>query len=465
MTVILKGIRHSNAMISFLKSAYLLGEPIEGHPPERVQLAIQRQQDQSEVLIASVQLLLVLVFAVLYFLSPKTFSQDTMFAPVPYALFAYFSFSVCRLIWAINWRLPGWVLSISVIADMSLLLFLIWSFHIQYQQPPSFYLKAPTLLYVFIFIALRALRFELRYVLLAGFTAAIGWLILMSYAIYESGGMNVITDDYVLYTMSHKILIGAEFDKVISILIVTAILALVIARARRLLINSVSQATAARDLSRFFSPEIADQITHSENWIKPGTGQIRSAAILHCDLQGFTKLSMEKPANEVIELLAEYQARMVPIIQSHGGAIDKFLGDGILATFGAVENSDSFAADCMQALDEMMLEAGNWEKERISEGLSPQYIRFTAASGQILFGAVGDESRLEYTVIGEPVNLAAKLDKHAKDEKAQTVVTLECFETALAQGYKPAQQNEIRAARHVGGVTGLVDLVVVGDPA
>jgi adenylate cyclase len=451
-------------MNAFQKSNYLLGEPIEGHPPARVQAAIQRQQDQSEVLIACVQLVLVLIFGALYSLSPKTFSQEVMFAPVPYALFAYFVFSVCRLIWAVKWRLPGWALSLSVVADMSLLLFLIWSFHIQYQQPPSFYLKAPTLLYVFIFIALRALRFDMRYVLLAGFTAAAGWLILMAYAVHQSGGMDVITTDYVLYTMSHKVLIGAEFDKVISILVVTAILALVIVRARRLLINSVSQATAAKDLSRFFSPEIAEQITHSENWIEPGTGHARQAAILHCDLQGFTRLSMEKPANEVISLLAEYQARMVPIIQSNGGAIDKFLGDGILATFGAAEDSDTYSADGLRALEAMMAEADKWRQERELAGLDPQHIRFTAASGQILFGAVGDKSRLEYTVIGEPVNLAAKLDKHAKSEKAETVVTLACFESALAQGYIPQLKTEIRAARHVGGVTGLVDLVIIGDP-
>jgi adenylate cyclase len=173
---------------------------------------------------------------------------------------------------------------------------------------------------------------------------------------------------------------------------------------------------------------------------------------------------MEKPANEVISLLAEYQARMVPIIQSNGGAIDKFLGDGILATFGAAEDSDTYSADGLRALEAMMAEADKWRQERELAGLDPQHIRFTAASGQILFGAVGDKSRLEYTVIGEPVNLAAKLDKHAKSEKAETVVTLACFESALAQGYIPQLKTEIRAARHVGGVTGLVDLVIIGDP-
>ncbi len=227
------------------------------------------------------------------------------------------------------------------------------------------------------------------------------------------------------------------------------------------MINSVAQATAAEDLSRFFSPEVADKITHSEGWIEPGTGQTRNAAVLHCDLQGFTRLSMEKPANEVISLLAEYQSRLVPIIQKHGGTIDKFLGDGILATFGAAVQTDHYAADCLIAIEDMMAESANWAQEREKAGLPAQPIRFTAASGPILFGAVGDKSRLEYTVIGEPVNLAAKLDKHAKDEQAEAVVTLHTFEEALKQGYNPTAQNEIRAARNVGGVTGLVDLVVL----
>ncbi len=439
----------------------LLGEPVSGSLPTRVQRAIRKQQDQSEILIACVQLLLILIFGALYALSPKTFSQDSMFAPVPYALAGYLVFTVIRLIWAVKWRLPGWALSLSVIADMILLMFLIWSFHIQYQQPPSFYLKAPTLLYVFIFIALRALRFDTRYVALAGVTASIGWIILVGYAVQYSGGMDVITRDYVLYTMSHQILLGAEFDKIISILIVTVVLVLVIGRARRLLINSVTQATAAEDLSRFFSPEIAEQITRAESWIEPGTGQTRNASILHCDLQGFTRLSMERPANEVISILTEYQARMVPIIQRNGGTIDKFLGDGILATFGAAVETNLYAANCLRALEELTNEAELWRQHCKNTGKPPQIIRFTAASGPIIFGAVGDESRLEYTVIGEPVNIAAKLDKHAKEEQAEAVVTLDCLETAMAQGYTLKMTSEIRSARHVGGVTGLIDLVIL----
>ena len=94
-------------------------------------------------------------------------------------------------------RLPGWLLSLSVVIDMALLLGLIWSFHLQYNQPPSFYLKAPTLLYVFIFIALRALRFEARYVVMSGLVAAIGWGFMIGYVVVAEVGNPMITRDYI----------------------------------------------------------------------------------------------------------------------------------------------------------------------------------------------------------------------------------------------------------------------------
>lgn len=447
-------------MLKNIKSV-IFGEPVSADLPERVREAIARQQDQSEVLIAWVQLFIVVTFAVLYGLSPKTFAANVMFAPVPYALFTYFIFTLIRLLLARSITLPGWFLSLSVIADMVLLMFLIWSFHIQYEQPASFYLKAPTLLYVFIFIGLRALRFEATYVLLAGASAAIGWMVLLAYAVFWENGMTDITRNYVEFTMSHKILLGAEFDKVISIVVVTLILALALVRARRLLVHSVTQAAAAADLSRFFSPEIARQITHSKSWIEPGHGETRRAAILHCDLQGFTKLSSGHSPDDVISLLAEYEARMVPVIQRNGGTIDKFIGDGILASFGAAVVTDCFAADCLKAMEDLMDESQSWRQAREQAGKVGLTVRFTAATGDVVFGAVGDASRLEYTVIGAPVNLAAKLDNHAKQAQVIALTTQNALEAAEQQGYNARKDTDARAAQQIDGVSGSVDLVVL----
>ena len=151
--------------------------------PERVRQSIQQQGDATERLIGWVQLAVVVTFGTLYAISPKTFPSDQAFQPVPWAIGAYFLFTLMRLVLAYRISLPGWFLLVSIVIDMALLFSLIWSFHIQYMQPASFFLKAPTLLYVFIFIALRALRFEARFVLAAGVTAALGWAVLVVYVI------------------------------------------------------------------------------------------------------------------------------------------------------------------------------------------------------------------------------------------------------------------------------------------
>ena len=105
------------------------------------------------------------------------------------------------------------MLVISVAADVGLLMILNWSLHIQYMQPASFYLKAPIMLYVFIFIALRALRFDPAFIVAAGTMAALGWLCLMLYALFAVPGDAMITRDYVQYVTSNSILVGAEVDK------------------------------------------------------------------------------------------------------------------------------------------------------------------------------------------------------------------------------------------------------------
>ena len=171
--------------------AALLGEE-SPHFPERVHALIERQQNNSEILIGWVQFSVVCVFGILYAVSPKTFGEEADFAPVPFALAGYFAFTLWRLTWAYRGRLPRWFLSTSVIIDILLLMGLIWSFHLQYQHPPAFYLKAPTLLYVFIFIALRALTFSTRYVFLTGAAAAFGWLAMVLYAAFGTSAENVV---------------------------------------------------------------------------------------------------------------------------------------------------------------------------------------------------------------------------------------------------------------------------------
>ena len=424
--------------------------------PERVRQAIRRQQDDSELLIGWLQLAVGLTFTSLYLISPKA---GAGFDLVPWTLSIYLGLTVLRLIWGRLTRLPDWSLAISVVFDMALLMTLIWSFHLKYGQPPSFYLKAPTLLYVFIFIALRALRFEVRFVVLAGLVAALGWGTLILYAVTAGPDHMVVTRDYVTYLTSNSILIGGEIDKILSILAVTAIIGVALQRARKLLVQAIVEQTAARDLSRFFAPEIAAKIKASEQRIRAGMGEPRQAAILSLDLRGFTRYAAESDPDDVMKLLSDYQALMVPVIRKHGGRVDKFLGDGILATFGAVQPSSTYAADGLRALDELMIEARRWAESCGAAGRFCPTVNGALATGRVLFGAVGDEHRLEYTVIGEAVNLSAKLEKANKDLGTAALCDVATYDLARTQGYAPLVPKSPLPGVAVPGLARPVDLV------
>ena len=430
--------------------------------PPRVADAIREHQLKSEILIAWAQLLVGATWASLYALAPKTSAAAAMIEPVPIALASYLVFSILRLALAYRGFAATWFLALSVLVDMAILMGLIWSFHIQYEQPASFYLKAPTLLYVFIFIALRALRFSAGFVILAGAAAACGWLLMLYYAMSTSQAPNMgVTRDYVAYMTSNLILIGAEFDKVIAILLSTAILAIALWRARRLLVGSVVESQAHSDLERFFAPEIAHQIVHAEQRIEAGQGEVRRAAILVCDIRGFTPMAMGMDPDYLMKLLADYQTRMVRVIQDHGGSIDKFMGDGIMATFGAALPTETYAADALRCIEDLGQAARVWHDERQSTGEMPLDIGFAVSAGPLVFGAVGDGERLEFTVIGEPVNLAAKLEKANKAEAVSALTTAATLEMAQAQGYEPPPSLEHRAQRPIEGTGAPMDLVVL----
>ncbi|HEX4511825.1 MAG TPA: adenylate/guanylate cyclase domain-containing protein, partial [Burkholderiaceae bacterium] len=309
--------------------------------PERVHEAIRLQQERSEILIAWVQLAIVGLVATVYETTSMPggvvqydFSFETQ------VFVTYGVFCIVRLALAYLRLLRPWMLYVSVVADMALLMGLIFSFPLKYAQPAAFYLKVPTLLYVFLFIALRALRFEARLVLFTGFTAIAGWIALVLYVVSGKGGPeDVKTDDFVEYMTSNTLLVHAEADKIIAILLTTVVLAVAISRARHLLTRAVSEGAAVRDLSRFFDPDVADRIRSAHISIKAGEGELRDATILTVDLRGFTRLSTELAPDDVMKVLQDYQGRICPLIVGNGGSIDKFLGDGILASFGAVTPS------------------------------------------------------------------------------------------------------------------------------
>jgi len=210
-------------------------------------VTLAAEQGRGEVLVGWVQMGLIGTLAMLYALAPKAFPPSVPFAPVPIFLAAYFAFTALRLQRAYAGRLGDRFIALSVVIDVSLLFGLIWSFHLQYQQPASFYLKSPTFLYVFVFIALRALRFDARWVVLTGLLAIVGWLVLIAYALVDGA---VITRSYVRYMTSNDILVGAEVDKMLIVALTTGIVGFVVHRARTLLARQIDARREIATLNR-----------------------------------------------------------------------------------------------------------------------------------------------------------------------------------------------------------------------
>jgi len=431
--------------------------------PSRVGREIRSRETSSEILIGWAQLAIVVFFAVLYFAAPRAQGSQG-FNFVPYALAAYFLFTLVRLVVSYRTNLPGWYLVLSIITDVALLFGIIFSFHIQYGQHPTFYLKAPTVMYIFLFITLRALRFDPRYVLLSGAIAVIGWAGLVGYAVISDPTHVYVTRNYVEYLTMNSILIGAELDKIMIILAVTIILSLAIVRGRLLLVAAVREHAAVEELSRFFAPEVARTIADADEDLQAGDGQVRQIAVLVVDVRDFTATSSRLAPGAVMAMLKRYQTCVVPIIQHHGGRVDKFLGDGILATFGAVKSSQTYAADAIRAANEIIATLKENQSDFTAEGWLGEFrVGCAVTCGQVTVGLVGAEDRLEFTVIGDPVNLATKLENHNKVLNSRALTVQSCLDVAEQQGYTISTPVRTHAGQTVLGIEDPKDVAVLSD--
>lgn len=217
---------------------------------EAVQTAIDKEQHRSEVLVGWVQMALLAVFSFAYFIGPKAFPEDVSTEPVPWFLIVYFLLTAGRLFLAHRYSLPKSYLFSSIIIDIVLLFGMIWSFHLQYGQPASFYLKSPEFIFIFLFISLRVLNFDPRFLVICGVLSAAGWSLLVVFAMMTAPSEAGRTDNYVTYLTSNSILLGVDIAKVIAILAVTFVLALAASRARHLLAHQIETAQINARLAR-----------------------------------------------------------------------------------------------------------------------------------------------------------------------------------------------------------------------
>jgi len=410
---------------------FVLGEPPPRRLGRRSLEAIEGMHASSEILVCCLQFGAVAFFGAVYAITPKAFPPEVPFEPVPAVLALYALITAIRLGFALAGRLTRPFVLLSAVVDVAVLMITIWSFHLQYGVEPAVYLKAPTLLYVFILIAVRALRLEAGPVVAAGIAAVLGWGALFGYAL-EEAGPQAVTRNWAVYMTSARILVGAEVDKLLAIASTTGVLAVAVTRARRLMLREAAERRATEDLSRFFAPGVAETIREADlDFSRPGAR--REATVLMVDLAGFSELSARMSAEETLAVLADYHARVVPLIHAHGGAIDKYLGDGILATFGAVRADADQGRRGLAALAAILEAGAAWAAERRAAGLPEAAVRAAMDRGPVTLGVVGVDGRYEFTIIGDVVNRVAKLEKLCRTLDAAALVTARAFEEGGAE--------------------------------
>ncbi len=166
------------------------------------------------------------------------------------------------------------------------------------------------------------------------------------------------------------------------------------------------------NFERFFAPRLAAQIAGSAQHLKLG-GDKSTVAVLFSDIRGFTALSESMKPDEVARLLSEYLTVMVEVVFRHGGTLDKFIGDAVMAQWGAPIGAVDDADRAMDAALDMMRELETLNAQWGSEGRPCLQIGIGLSYGESFAGYIGSERRLEYTVIGDVVNIASRLCSEA----------------------------------------------------
>ncbi len=165
--------------------------------------------------------------------------------------------------------------------------------------------------------------------------------------------------------------------------------------------------------TRYVAREVVEEILKDPEHLVL-TGERREATVLFCDIRGFTPLSERLSPEEVVSLLNEFYTLMIETTFKHDGTLDKFLGDAVMAVFGAPIAHPDHATRAVRTAIAMQQGVTVLNESRMRDGKEQIHIGIGVAVGEVVAGTVGSGERMEYTVIGDSVNLASRLESNAK---------------------------------------------------
>ena len=267
----------------------------------------------------------------------------------------------------------------------------------------------PPMLY-FVFILLSTLRLDFWLSVWTGAVAAVQLLALAAWLL-PIEPFSTVPEHALTYNVSRSI-----------VLLACGILAGIVAGSLRRQFETSVAAAAARDrvtnlFGQHVSPAVVDRLLAART---DPPSEMRRVCVLFLDIRGFTAMTRVRAASATVALLNDFFAEMVAIVDHHHGIINKFLGDGFLALFGAPLEDPKAAVNALAAARGMLDAVDAWNKARPDNALR---VGIGVHIGEAVTGTVGSPQRKEYTVIGDTVNLAARLEQLTKETGARLLVS------------------------------------------
>ena len=346
-----------------------------------------------------------------------------------------------------------WQGYVSVLADFAVVAFAMFGTEMFFTDsfPAQAFLDNRTVVYFFFVMALLSLTYSPWLMLWGGVCAAVTWSLGVLWVASLPGTVTALPEDGTPATVVAVMLqpnfvdISVWQQDVIVILLTAGVLAAVAWRSRRLVRRQITSARERANLARYFPPTLVDNLAQSDTPLgKPRASEV---AVLFADVVGFTPLAERQSPEQVIELLRDLHARLETAVFDNGGTLDKFLGDGLMATFGTPEPRDGDAARALTAGRAMLDAVAAWNVEREAAGRSPIRLAIGLHTGPVVLGDIGTERRMEFAVIGDTVNIASRLQELTREHGARLAASGELIGAAgdaLTGGFQHVGSTRLR---------------------
>lgn len=306
--------------------------------------------------------------------------------------------------------------------------------------PLAVQLRYDNFLYFFVILAAGTLAYSWRTVIAIGIWTAVMWLTGIGLAWWLSIPVEGLSEAaqgafganprLAALLDPNSFQLDLRLQEVVVFLIVALTLGVSARRFNNLLMNNASLERERANLSRYFSPNVVDELSQNDEPLKQVRRQ--DIAILFVDIVNFTGYSADRDPYEVIELLRGFHGRMESEVFRHQGTLDKYLGDGLMATFGTPVAGDRDARNALVCARAMIGVMDRWNLERRRAGEPEIRAGIGVHFGPAVLGDIG-ANRLEFAVVGTSVNVAARLEALTRPLAARLVISDAAREQVLLE--------------------------------